>query len=75
MSGGGTIWLRAQGERARLRVQMCRGKWASRAWALKGQGRAKMVGKRTDVGRVHDGGVDGRLGTGSHGWVRGAERG
>jgi hypothetical protein len=28
--------LRAQGERARLRVQMSRGKWASEAWALKG---------------------------------------
>jgi hypothetical protein len=28
--------LHAQGERARLRAQMSRGKWASETWALKG---------------------------------------
>ena len=68
VSGGGAAWLRAQGERARLRAQMSRGKWASGVRALKGRGRAEVVGKRADVGasttgvrgqEVRDGGSDG----------------
>jgi hypothetical protein len=46
--------LRAQGERggerARLRVQMSRGKWASGVRALKGRGRAEVAEKRAVVG-------------------------
>jgi hypothetical protein len=45
-----------RGERARQRVQMSRGKWASVARGLKGRGRAEVVGERADVG--------GRLGMG-----------
>jgi hypothetical protein len=70
VSGGGASWLRAQGERggerARLMVQMSRGKWASRVRALKGQRCAEVAGKRPVVGvstagvrrwEVRDGGV------------------
>jgi hypothetical protein len=51
-----------EGERAQLRVQMSRGKWASRVWALKGRGRVEVAGMRADMGRVHGGGVGERLG-------------
>jgi hypothetical protein len=50
-----------EGERAQLRVQMSRGKWASRVWALKGRGRVEVAGMRRH-GRVHGGGVGERLG-------------
>jgi hypothetical protein len=42
--------VRVQGERARLRVQVSTGKWASGVWALKGQGREEVAEERTDVG-------------------------
>jgi hypothetical protein len=48
--------MRVQGERdgesARLRAQISRGKWASGARALKGRGRAEVAGDRADVGAV-----------------------
>jgi hypothetical protein len=54
MSGGEAVWMRAQGERegesARLRAQMSRGKWASAVRALKGRGRAMGAGDGADVG-------------------------
>jgi hypothetical protein len=56
VSGGGTPRMRVQGERdgesARLRAQISRGKWASGARALKGRGRAEVAGDRADVGAV-----------------------
>jgi NAD(P)H-hydrate repair Nnr-like enzyme with NAD(P)H-hydrate dehydratase domain len=42
--------VRVQGERARLRAQVSRGRWASGARALKGRGRAEVVGECADVG-------------------------
>jgi hypothetical protein len=54
VSGGGATWMCAQGERegesARLRVKMSRGKWASGVWALKGRGRAEVAGDCANVG-------------------------
>jgi hypothetical protein len=54
VNGDRVAWLRAQGERggerARLRVQVSRGRWASGARALKGRGRAVVAGERADVG-------------------------
>jgi hypothetical protein len=38
------------GERARMRAQVSRGKWASGARPLKGRGRAEVAGERADVG-------------------------
>jgi hypothetical protein len=66
VSGGEAAWIRAQrereGEGARLRAQMRRGKWASGVWALKGT-RACGGGRGTrGRGRVHGGGVGERLG-------------
>jgi hypothetical protein len=56
------------GERTRLRAQMSKRKWASGARALKGP-RACDGGRKTrGRGRVHGGGVGGRLGMGSNGW-------
>jgi hypothetical protein len=54
VSGGGA-WLVActgerGGERAQLRAQMSRGKWASGAWGLKGLERAEVAGEREVVG-------------------------
>ena len=66
-----------EGEGARLRAQMSRGKWASRVRALKGAracgGGRGMRGR----GRVHGGGVGERLGKrrGLTGGVHGAARG
>jgi hypothetical protein len=42
--------VRVQGESARLRAQVSRGKWASGARGLKGRGCEKVAGERADVG-------------------------
>jgi hypothetical protein len=68
--------MRAQGERegegARLKAQMSRGKWASVIRALKGSRACGGGRKRRGRGRVHGG----RLGTGPDGWgPRTSERG
>jgi hypothetical protein len=54
VSGGGTVWLRAQGERggerARLRAQVRGGSGRAGHGALKGRGRAEVAGDRAGVG-------------------------
>jgi hypothetical protein len=60
VGGGGALWSRAQsereGERVRLRVQVSRGRWASRARGSKGA-RTCGGGRRSrGRGRVHCGG-------------------
>jgi hypothetical protein len=80
-SGDRAAWMRARGERegegARLRAQMSRGKWESRVQALKGAracgGGRGMRGR----GRVHGRGMGERLGKrgGLAGGVHGAARG
>jgi hypothetical protein len=42
--------VRVQGERARLRAQVSRGKWASGVRGQKGQGREEVAGECADVG-------------------------
>jgi hypothetical protein len=71
VSGNEAVWLHAQGERggqrARMRAQVSRGKWASEVRALKRRGHAEVVEKHVDVGvstmgvrgrEVRDGGSD-----------------
>jgi hypothetical protein len=54
VSSGRVAWSRAQGgrggERARLRAQVSKGKWASGVRALKGRGRKEVAGERADMG-------------------------
>jgi hypothetical protein len=74
VNGDGVAWLRVQdergGERAQLRAQMSRGKWATGVRALKGRGHEAVAGERADVG------VGERLGTGDlTGGVCGSARG
>jgi hypothetical protein len=65
-----------EGEGARLRAQMIRGKWASGVRALKGSGREEVAGKCADVGASTTG-VRGRKVRDRRlmGGVRRAERG
>jgi hypothetical protein len=73
-------WSRAHGERggerAQLRAQMGRGKWASGARGLKGRGCAEVAGERTVMGASTAGNVGEMLGTrkGLTSGVREAER-
>jgi hypothetical protein len=54
VNSGGVAWLLAQGgrggERAQMRAQISRGKWASGVRALKGRGHEEVAGERVDVG-------------------------
>jgi hypothetical protein len=54
VGGGGAPCTRGQsereGERIWQRAQMREGRWASRAWGLKGARGADMAGERADVG-------------------------
>jgi hypothetical protein len=54
VSCGGATWSRAQsergGERAQLRAQMSRGRWASGVQVLKGRGREDVARERAVVG-------------------------
>jgi hypothetical protein len=55
---------RERGERARLKAQVRRGKWASGAWGLKGRGREEVAGERAGVDASTAGDVGERLGMG-----------
>jgi hypothetical protein len=67
VSCGGATWSRVQsergGERAQLRAQMSRGRWASGVRGLKGCGCEDVAGERVVVGASTGGGwVGDRLG-------------
>jgi hypothetical protein len=65
------------GERAQLRAQVSRGKWASGVRALKARGRAEVARERADMGASMAGrGREVRGAKGADGWgPRGRERG
>jgi hypothetical protein len=67
MSGSELVWSRAQGERggerAWLRVQMSRGKWASNMQLLKGHGLKNVARELAVVGASTASNVGRRLAT------------